>query len=598
MRSHSPPFQVWQYTDTDENNIHNILAIKEQRKLGTIRGKSTIPQAPGIHVRVKGAGMGPLRAKVFLWDFGPCQQSNANKTYVPPDHDHGGSQLEELRPQVYIDIEDEVADFSENQDSEGYRNAVLKCAVTRGARIMCRRRHIAFKIVLFAGEQIHPRFNYIRTSRLAISEKAMCPRDGAKPKKTSASKTSEPGASKKKKSEKLRKRTKKQGDLLKTAKDYKQGKSNVAYQAAAAYIQPNPSQNANSNFANVQQYGFQLSPTPSGGYPTSAQVNNFQVSSAQVNNFQVSSAQAPPSFQVSPQQQYTNIPPQQQFSQGSQAQQHYTGPPPNQQAFNPSQSNPQSFNPSQSNPQPFNPSQSNPQPFNPSQSNPQPFNPSQSNPQPFNPSQSNPQPFNPSQSNPQPFNPSQSNPQPFNPSQSNPQQQYQVSPQQFQQFNQQQAYLQTQRNSLMIPHPSLTTDDNSEYNPNSQMLDQGYRSSFAMSNTADAMGQQGAHLSETRLSLGSNLMYRQSFLDDFPHPYTTNSSLTGARIDSRRPSSMFLHPVQTSPAPPGAMESLIQAITHQQAPNQPANKTSPVNSPLLHISSSSFSPTPSTPSQE
>ncbi|CAK9077354.1 unnamed protein product, partial [Durusdinium trenchii] len=70
---------------------------------------------------------------------------------------------------------------------DGFRYATLKCAITRAARILCKRNHIAVRLDCVRAELDDARTGYkvlgvsdrvlpARTRRISISEKAMCPR--------------------------------------------------------------------------------------------------------------------------------------------------------------------------------------------------------------------------------------------------------------------------------------------------------------------------------------------------------------------------------------------------------------------------------------
>lgn len=178
----------WQYFDTDEYNFDEakVVPVKEQRRMGTQRGNKTTPQAPALEVRAKGLPTTvPVACRCRLWNFGSCTERE------PPKHDGSATQLTTLRANVQIEVTENVAVFGPVQE-DGYRYARLRCFITRGARVQCRKFHIAFLIdcvylppgsaapgpddsSFAVGEPVED-FPWTRSARMSISEKAMCPR--------------------------------------------------------------------------------------------------------------------------------------------------------------------------------------------------------------------------------------------------------------------------------------------------------------------------------------------------------------------------------------------------------------------------------------
>jgi hypothetical protein len=184
----------WQYYDNDDYNFdeNRIVPVKEQRRMGTQRGNKTTPQAPAIEVRAKGLPPVPIACRCRLWNFGSALEKEA------PRHDGTAQQLTMLRANVQIEVTENVAMFGPVQD-DGFRYARLRCFITRGARVQCRKFHIAFYLDClylppnmatpgpdessFAVGNMVENFPWARSARMSISEKAMCPRLHDKTKK-------------------------------------------------------------------------------------------------------------------------------------------------------------------------------------------------------------------------------------------------------------------------------------------------------------------------------------------------------------------------------------------------------------------------------
>ncbi|KAH9260732.1 hypothetical protein BASA81_001199 [Batrachochytrium salamandrivorans] len=185
----------WKYFDCDEYNFDEsrIVCIKEQRKMGTQRGSKTTPQAPALEVRAKGLPPTQIACRARLWNFGPCSDGE------PPRHDGTAQQLSLLRANVTIDVTENVAIFGPVQEN-GFRYARLRCFINRGARVQCRKFHTAFMLDCvylppgapipgpeesnFAVGPLVENFPWTRSSRMSISEKAMCPRINDRSKKS------------------------------------------------------------------------------------------------------------------------------------------------------------------------------------------------------------------------------------------------------------------------------------------------------------------------------------------------------------------------------------------------------------------------------
>lgn len=184
----------WQYVNTDEVNFETLLHIKEQRKLGTLRGPTSTPQAPVLRVRIKADTEGLPRkcsVKAILWSYGPSYVGKNRFERKEPAPVTGGEPLTQLRRDTYITCADNVEELSEAK-ADGYRYAVIRCFITRGARVCCRKNHIALKLCVvqtsaqrkepksMSGDAVVQAIAPVRTARLSISEKAMCPRYGQK----------------------------------------------------------------------------------------------------------------------------------------------------------------------------------------------------------------------------------------------------------------------------------------------------------------------------------------------------------------------------------------------------------------------------------
>lgn len=181
----------WRYTQGDQCDFENILQVKEQRRLGTSRWGTCTPQAPAIVVRVSkhclaaSTGKGELCVKADLWSFGPSYKGKNILNRQEPDAT--GSPFSKLRANTYITCTENVEKFVDEKD-DGYLYATLKSFVTRGARVYCRKNHVALRLSVIEKvrgsvlelESIPP----VRTARLSISEKAMCPRESDRKRKS------------------------------------------------------------------------------------------------------------------------------------------------------------------------------------------------------------------------------------------------------------------------------------------------------------------------------------------------------------------------------------------------------------------------------
>lgn len=163
--------------------------------MGTQRGSKTTPQAPALEVRAKGLPPVQVACRARLWNFGPCSDGE------PPRHDGTATQLSLLRANVTIDVTENVAIFGPTQEN-GFRYAKLRCFINRGARVQCRKFHTAFMLDCvylppgaptpgpeesnFAVGPPVENFPWTRSSRMSISEKAMCPRINDRSKKSNS----------------------------------------------------------------------------------------------------------------------------------------------------------------------------------------------------------------------------------------------------------------------------------------------------------------------------------------------------------------------------------------------------------------------------
>lgn len=186
---------AWKTTHNDDS----ILNVKEKRPLGAFRGKTSVPQAPQILLRLASrvssslkdappGGMLGVRAQ--LWDYGPApntkKRSSWNSSPQSKKTIKGGAPFERLFNGLPIAVEDSMATFG-SPDNEGYRYSSLRCIISRAARIPCKQRIIAFRLQLAWLRQNEAtdglefidyvdKVPSIRSRRMSISEKAMCPR--------------------------------------------------------------------------------------------------------------------------------------------------------------------------------------------------------------------------------------------------------------------------------------------------------------------------------------------------------------------------------------------------------------------------------------
>ena len=178
----------WQYAQGNEGDFERILQVKEQRRLGTSRWGTCTPQAPAIVVRLPKSSMPSTRGDVCvraeLWSFGPSFKGKNIMNQLPPDAK--GSALSKLRANTYITCTENVEKFDDDKGDD-YVYAKLKCFVTRGARVFCRKNHVALRLSVVlkdAGSLIEVEsIPWVRTARLSISEKAMCPRESDRKRK-------------------------------------------------------------------------------------------------------------------------------------------------------------------------------------------------------------------------------------------------------------------------------------------------------------------------------------------------------------------------------------------------------------------------------
>lgn len=79
----------WRYIPSkDTSNYSYVVQVKEQRRLGTVRGNTrTIPQAPAIRVRIKADTPNlPAKASIRaeLWTFGTAFEGRHRHDFIPP----------------------------------------------------------------------------------------------------------------------------------------------------------------------------------------------------------------------------------------------------------------------------------------------------------------------------------------------------------------------------------------------------------------------------------------------------------------------------------------------------------------------------------
>lgn len=173
----------WQYTNTDEFNFDKILSIKEGRRLGATGRGTSIPQAPPLVVRIKAdqEGLTSFSAvRADLWCFGAATIDESTKELSKPVSPTSGNKIDIVRGSAPIKCEYNVAKFG-STSSDGYRYAVLKVLVTRAARVHCRKNHVAFRLSVIEKPdgsvwKENDCFPVVRSCRISISEKAMCPR--------------------------------------------------------------------------------------------------------------------------------------------------------------------------------------------------------------------------------------------------------------------------------------------------------------------------------------------------------------------------------------------------------------------------------------
>lgn len=179
----------WQYTHGPKGDFENILQVKEQRRLGTSRGGTCTPQAPVIAVRMDKASIPSKYKKVYvkadLWCYGPSLKGKNQLNRQDPDP--VGRALTNLRVNTTITCTENIAQLETKDDDKEYCHAELKCFVTRGARVYCRKHHVALRLSVVHNVDGSYRevesVPCVRTARLSISEKAMCPRESDRKRK-------------------------------------------------------------------------------------------------------------------------------------------------------------------------------------------------------------------------------------------------------------------------------------------------------------------------------------------------------------------------------------------------------------------------------
>jgi len=162
----------------------DLLGIKENRAFGASRSKKKNKQAPMLKVRLQGSESllqePDLALRARLWNFGPVNSAfagplsdSAFRGTVFDDHD--GKK---------VDLVANVVDFGKIE-LDGHRYAILRSVITRGVRVACRKNDIALKLECVRRSSpdvdastlvVLPFVNPIRTRRISVSEKAMCPR--------------------------------------------------------------------------------------------------------------------------------------------------------------------------------------------------------------------------------------------------------------------------------------------------------------------------------------------------------------------------------------------------------------------------------------
>lgn len=187
----------WRYSNGPAGDFEYILQVKEQRRLGTSRWGTCTPQAPAIVVRLPKKVMsiedGEICVKADLWSFGPSFKGKNVLNHRAPDA--VGSAFSKLRANTYITCTENIEKFTDDK-GDGYVYAKLKCFVTRGARVYCRKNHVALRLSVVSKREGTMKeidsIPWVRTARLSISEKAMCPRESDRKRKTTSIKQEVP----------------------------------------------------------------------------------------------------------------------------------------------------------------------------------------------------------------------------------------------------------------------------------------------------------------------------------------------------------------------------------------------------------------------
>ena len=126
-----------------------------------------------------------------LWSFGPSYKGKNVLNRQSPDAN--GGPFSKLRANTYITCTENIEKLVDEKD-DGYVYATLKCFVTRGARVFCRKNHVALRLSVVEKDNGSLRevegIPSVRTARLSISEKAMCPRESDRKRKAPTLKSS------------------------------------------------------------------------------------------------------------------------------------------------------------------------------------------------------------------------------------------------------------------------------------------------------------------------------------------------------------------------------------------------------------------------
>ena len=184
MQEKSSAFEIltpeWQYSPGPQGDFEYVLPVKERVRFGTRSRCMSTPQAPAIEVRLhkkflaNGNKQRHHFAKAELWCFGAAFEGEEEKTKKSPDC--SGFPFTELAPNTAIGCSENIVELIDRHN-DSYLYAKMSCIITRGARVYCRKNHVALRLSLLGTPKSEIEegvaLPWGRTARLSISEKAM-----------------------------------------------------------------------------------------------------------------------------------------------------------------------------------------------------------------------------------------------------------------------------------------------------------------------------------------------------------------------------------------------------------------------------------------